>query len=234
LGEPTPYDSSRSSYFGIIDLASFKKDRFYLYQSRWRQDFPKAHILSYWTWPDRVGLVTPVHVFSAADEAELFVNGKSAGRIKKVVYTYRFRWDTVTYQPGNLTVVTYKSGTQWAVDTKKTVGDAAKLNITADRTTIRGDGYDLSYITVAVVDSNGDTVPRAANAITFSISGPGQIVSTGNGDPTDMTACPSTTRKAFSGLALAIVRANTGSTGQITVSASATGLAAAQATLQVM
>ncbi|KAN0099505.1 glycoside hydrolase family 2 protein [Hyaloscypha variabilis] len=222
LGEPTPYSSSRSSYFGIIDLAGFKKDRFYLYQSRWRPDFPMAHILPHWTWPERIGQVTPVHVFSAADEAELFVNGKSAGRIKKAASTYRFRWDTVSYQPGNITVVTYKNGTKWA------------LNITADRTTITGDGYDLSFITVTVVDDIGDVVPRADNAITFSVSGPGEIVSTDNGDPTDMTAFPSTTRKAFSGLALAVVRAIPGSSGQVIVSATAAGLLAAEVELQVI
>ncbi|PMD37541.1 glycoside hydrolase family 2 protein [Hyaloscypha variabilis F] len=234
LGEPTPYSSSRSSYFGIIDLAGFKKDRFYLYQSRWRPDFRMAHILPHWTWPERIGQVTPVHVFSAADEAELFVNGKSAGRIKKAASTYRFRWDTVSYQPGNITVVTYKNGTKWAVDTKRTVGDATKLNITADRNTITGDGYDLSFITVTVVDDNGDVVPRADNAITFSVSGPGEIVSTDNGDPTDMTAFPSTTRKAFSGLALAVVRAIPGSSGQVIVSATAAGLLAVEVELQVI
>ena len=232
LGEPTPYNAARSSYFGIIDLAGFKKDRFYLYQSRWRSDLPVAHILPHWTWPDRVGEITPVHVFSSGDEAELFVNGKSAGRQKKADHSYRFRWDNVTYAPGDLRVVTYKNGSQWAVDTKRTVGDAAKLNMTADRTTIRGDGYDLSFITVAVVDSNGDSVPRANNAIKFSLSGPGQIVSTDNGDPTDMTAFPSLTRKAFSGFALAIVRTNQGASGQITVSASATGLTGAQIHIQ--
>ncbi|KAF2195707.1 glycoside hydrolase family 2 protein [Zopfia rhizophila CBS 207.26] len=230
IGEPTPYDSARSSYFGIIDLAGFKKDRFYLYQSRWRSEFPMAHILPHWTWPERVGQVTPVHVFSSGDEAELFVNGKSAGRQKKAQYTYRFRWDNITYAPGDLRVVTYKNGAQWAVDTKRTVGDAKALNMAADHSTISGD--DLSFITVAVVDNNGDTVPRANNTITFSISGPGKVVSTDNGDPTDMTVFPSLTRKAFNGLALAIVRANAGASGKITVSAAANGLAGAQVTLQ--
>ena len=228
IGEPTPYDKSRSSYFGIIDLAGFKKDRFYLYQSRWRSDFPMAHILPHWTWPDRVGQVTPVHVYSSGDEAELFVNGKSAGRIKKGQYEYRFRWDKVTYEAGEVRVVTYKNGKEWATDMKKTVGSAAKLNVTADRTAISGDV--LSFVSVAVVDKNGDSVPQASNAITFSISGPGKIVSTDNGDPTDMTAFPSLTRKAFSGYALAIVRA-TGS-GKITVSAAADGLTGGQVTLE--
>jgi beta-galactosidase len=223
IGEPTPYDSSRSSYFGIIDLAGFKKDRFYLDQARWRPDLPMAHILPHWTWPERVGQVTPVHVFSAADEAELFVNGKSAGRLKRAPSTYRFRRDRVRYEPGDVHVVAYKNGTRWVVDTRKTAGAAAALSLRADRD-ISGDGYDLSYITAAVVDGTGSTVPRADNEITFSISGPGHIVSTDNGDLTDMTVFPSRTRRAFGGLALAIVRANRGPSGQIIVSATARGL----------
>lgn len=234
LGEPTPYDafpSARSSYFGIIDTAGFKKDRFYLYQSRWRADLPSAHILPHWNWPDRVGKVTPVHVFSSADEAELFVNGQSAGRLVKEPLTYRFRWDNLTYSPGDLRVVTYKDGDVWAEASRRTVGPAEGLNATADRTTITADGYDLSFITVAVTDGSGDVVPYATDSITFSISGPGEIVSTDNGDPSDQTPFPSLTRKAFSGLALAIVRTKAGQAGEITVSAAAAGLESAQVTL---
>lgn len=232
IGEPTPYDSARSSYFGIIDLAGFKKDRFYIYQARWRPDLPMAHLLPHWTWPDRVGEVTPVHVFSSGDEAELFVNGESAGRQKRGQGEYRFRWDDVVYQPGNISVVVYKNGEEWARDAKWTVGEAAALNLTADRTEIWGDGLDLSFVTVAVVDENGDTVPQASNEITFSVSGPGQIVATDNGDPADMTEFPSLTRKAFSGLALAIVRADKGASGEITVTASAEGLESAEVVIQ--
>ncbi|KAI0455793.1 glycoside hydrolase superfamily [Xylaria acuta] len=231
IGEPTPYDSSRSSYFGIVDLAGFKKDRFYLYQSRWRADLPMAHILPHWTWPDRVGQVTPVHVFSSGDEAELFVNGKSAGRKKKAEYTYRFRWDDVKYEAGELHVVTYRAGKEWATDTKKTVGAAANLKITADRTNIAGDGYDLSFITVAVIDGNGDVVPQASNNVTFSITGPGKIVSTDNGNPADFTVFPSPSRKAFSGLVLSIVRADSGASGDIVVSATSPGLPNTSVTL---
>lgn len=234
LGEPTPYASSplaRSSYFGIIDLAGFKKDRFYLYQSRWRDDLPSAHILPHWSWPDRVGKVTPVHVFSSADEAELFVNGDSAGRQVKEPLTYRFRWDNVTYSPGDLRVVAYKDGNPWAEESKRTVGPAEGLNITADRTTVTADGHDLSFITVAVTDGSGDIVPYATDIITFSISGPGEIVSTDNGDPSDQTPFPSLMRKTFSGLALAIVRTSAGQAGEITVSAAADGLTSAQVTL---
>ncbi|KFY17017.1 hypothetical protein V492_00939 [Pseudogymnoascus sp. VKM F-4246] len=229
VGEPWPFDSSRSSYFGIIDMAGFKKDRFFQYQARWRSDFPMAHILPHWTWPDRVGQVTPVHVFSSADEAELFVNGESAGRIKPAQSSNRFRWDDVIYHPGDLRVVTYKNGELWAEDTKTTVGSAASLTIKADRSEI-GLNDDLSFISIAVVDENGDTVPQAGDSITFSISGPGTIVSTDNGDPTDMTVFPSLTRNAFNGHALAIVRAN--DVGEITVSATASGITGAMVTLK--
>ena len=99
---------SRSSYFGIVDLAGFKKDRFYLYQAHWRPDLPMAHILPHWNWPDRVGQVTPVHVYTSGDEAELFLNGKSLGRKKKGQFEYRLRWDDVKYEPGELKVVAYK------------------------------------------------------------------------------------------------------------------------------
>ncbi|KAI0101184.1 glycoside hydrolase family 2 protein [Daldinia grandis] len=237
LGEPSPFDTeARSSYFGIIDLAGFKKDRFYLYQARWRPDLvstcPMAHILPHWTWPSRVGEVTPVHVFSGADEAELFVNGKSAGKLQREPSNYRFRWDDVTYAPGELHVVTYKDGAKWAEDTVKTATEPAKLNITADRTTIRGDGHDLSFITVAVTDESGTTVPEASNAITFSISGPAEILSTDNGNPADFTAFPSLTREAFSGLALAVVRSESGGSGEITVRAEAEGLEAAEIVLK--
>ncbi|KAF7519947.1 hypothetical protein G7054_g12936 [Neopestalotiopsis clavispora] len=234
IGEPTPYDdydAARSSYFGIIDLAGFKKDRFYLYQSRWRPDVQFAHILPHWTWPDREGEVTPVHVFSSANEAELFINGESAGKITKEELTYRFRWDNVTYTPGEINVVTYKNGSVWAEASKKTAESPAALNITADRTTITADGYDLSFVSVAVVDEAGTLVPEASNNITFSVTGPGEIVSTDNGKPTDLTPFPSLTRSAFSGLALAIVRSQSGQAGSITVSAVADGLAGADVTI---
>ncbi|KAI3390760.1 hypothetical protein diail_8698 [Diaporthe ilicicola] len=234
IGEPTPYDggqfTARSSYFGIIDLAGFKKDRWWLYQSRWAPEVRSAHILPHWNWAgQRDGMVTPVHVFSSADEAELFVNGKSAGRIAKGKSEYRFRWDNVTYSPGSLRAVTYKGGKVWAEEEVRTVGAAASLNITADRTAITGDGYDLSYVSIAVVDANGDRVPDAANEITFSVEGSGEIVSTDNGDPTDLTVFPSRVRKAFNGYALAIVKAS--GAGKITVKASADGLTGAEVTV---
>lgn len=231
LGEPTPFDASRSSYFGIIDLGGFKKDRFYIYQAYWRPEHPMAHILPHWTWPERAGQVTPVHVYTSGDEAELFLNGKSLGRRKKAQFEYRLRWDEVVYEPGELRVVAYKGGKQWATDSMKTAGTAARLLLTPDRTAIAGDGRDLSFVTLTVADRNGQVVPRSMNPIQFEISGPGEIVATDNGDPTDMTAFPSTDRKAFNGLALVIVRAKRGQRGPIIVTAKSDGLTAARASV---
>ncbi len=219
LGEPTPYYEARSSYCGIIDLAGFKKDRFYLYQSQWRPDLPMAHILPHWNWPERKGEITPVHVFTSGDEAELFLNGKSLGRKKKGRYEYRLRWDDVIYEPGELKVVAYKNGEKWAEDVVKTTGAPAQLEATADRSEISADGKDLSFITVRIADQNGLTVPRSNNLIEFSIEGPGEIIATDNGDPTDMTPFPSYSRKAFNGLALAIIRSCPGQKGVIKVKA---------------
>ncbi len=230
LGEPTPLESvARSSYFGIIDLAGFKKDRFFLYQSRWRPDFPMAHLLPHWTWPERVGQVTPVHVYTSGDEAELFLNGVSLGRKSKATYDYRLRWDDVMYQPGELSVVAYKDGAEWATDQLRTAGSAAKLTLTPDRATIAADGKDLSFVTLTVEDQEGLLAPRANHTIHFTISGPGEIVATDNGDATDRTVFSSKDRAAFSGKALAIVRALPGQKGEITLSASASGLSAGTA-----
>jgi beta-galactosidase len=232
LGEPTPYYTSRSSYSGIIDLAGFKKDRFYLYQARWRPDLPMAHILPHWTWPERVGEVTPVHVFSSGDEAELFVNGQSQGRKKRAPYEYRFRWDYVVYAPGELKVVTYKDGKEWAVAVMRTAGAPARLEATPDRAMILDDGRDLSFVTVRVADRNGETAPRADNRIAFTVEGPGEIVATDNGDPTSFEPFPSTERNAFNGLCLVIVRAKPGRTGMIRLKAESGALQGASVTLR--
>jgi beta-galactosidase len=231
LGEPTPYYTARSSYFGIIDLAGFKKDQFYLYQSQWRPDLPMAHILPHWTWPDRVGQVTPVHVFTSGNEAELFLNGKSLGRKKKGPLEYRLRWDDVVYEPGELKVIAYKAGKPWATDLVRTAGAPATLDVAADRSDIRSDGRDLSFITVRVVDQSGSLAPRADNLIRFTIDGPGEIVATDNGDPTNLESFKSTQREAFNGLCLAIIRAKPGVAGSITLHASADALSEARITL---
>jgi len=261
LGEPTPYNSdatnllnftdptqqqrmaqelealkkiavpSRSSYFGIVDLAGFRKDRFYLYQARWRPALPMAHLLPHWTWPERVGQVTPVHLYTSGDEAELFLNGKSLGRKKRGPGEYRLRWDEVVYQPGTLHAVAYKDGKRWAEDSVATAGPAARLLLSADRGSIRADGTDLSFVTVTIVDKDGRPVPRSHDRIRFSLSGPGEIVATDNGDPTSFESFQSPARNAFNGLALAIVRTRAGQGGKIVVRASADGLGSTQVTL---
>ena len=231
LGEPTPYYGARSSYFGIIDLAGFKKDRFYLYQARWRPELPMAHILPHWTWPDRVGEVTPVHVFTSGDEAELFINGKSQGRKKKGLYEYRLRWDYVNYEPGEVSVVAYKNGKEWARASVRTAQAAAALEASADRASIATDGRDLSFISVRVVDANGVPVPRASDQVRFTVEGPGELVATDNGDPTSFESFQSPQRKAFNGQVLAIVRARPGQRGAITVRAAADGMKPASVSL---
>ncbi|MBO9634861.1 MAG: DUF4982 domain-containing protein [Chitinophagaceae bacterium] len=182
LGEPTPYYSARSSYSGIIDLAGFKKDRFYLYQSRWKPDRPMVHILPHWNWPDRKGQITPVHVFTSGDEAELFLNGRSFGKKRKQEYEYRLRWDDIVYEPGELKVIAYKNGKKWAEETIRTTGAPATLALGADRNKILANKDDLAFITVTVKDARGLAVPDAINNISCTVEGPGDIIATDNGD----------------------------------------------------
>jgi beta-galactosidase len=254
LGEPTPYNSdpstllnftdpaekarmqkeldrlghipspSRSSYFGIVDLAGLKKDRFYIYQARWRPDFPMAHLLPHWTWPERVGQVTPVHVYTSGDEAELFLNGQSLGRKKKGQFEYRLHWDDVVYQPGTLKVVAYKNGHEWAADTVKTAEVPAKLLLEADRNEIQADGQELAYVTVTVADQDGVTAPRANNRVEFAVNGPGEIIATDNGDATSLESFQSPARNVFNGFAIAIVRAKAGQPGTFSLTAKSDGL----------
>lgn len=252
LGEPTPYGGdltglrpgtrrydqakalldmqnvtevpSRSSYFGILDIAGFKKDRFYLYQSKWRPELPMAHILPHWNWPERKGQVTPVHVYTSGDEAELFLNGKSLGKKKKAQFEYRLRWNDVVYQPGELKVVAYKNGELWAEEKVVTTGKASKLSASADRHAITADGTDLVFITVRIEDKNGGMVPRSSNLVNFSIQGPGKIVAVDNGDATSHDPFQASWRKAFNGLCLVIVKADKGATGSFTVKADSKGL----------
>lgn len=262
LGEPTPYNDdatnllnysdpaekaraekelaelgkikvpSRSSYFGIIDLAGFPKDRYFLYQSRWRPDLPMAHILPHWNWQGREGEVTPVHVYTSGDEAELFLNGRSLGRRKKAPFQYRLRWDDVRYEPGELKVLTYRNGRPWADASVKTSGPAAKLIASADRTSLAADGKDLSFITLTVADDHGQQVPRSKNPIKFEVDGPAEIVATDNGDATSHIPFASHERPAFNGLCLAIIRPLAGKPGTIRVRATSEGLSPAEVTLK--
>ena len=261
IGEPTPYSGdltginttsrryeqtrkmlesngvtevpSRSSYFGIIDLAGFKKDRFYLYQSRWRPELPMAHILPHWNWPERKGQITPVYVYTSGDEAELFLNGKSLGKKKKSQFEYRLKWDDVVYQPGELKVIAFKNGAKWAEDVMKTTGKPSALSISADRQSIRPDGVDLIFITVRIEDKNKLLVPKSNNLVSFSVSGPGKIVATDNGDATSHDPFQSQSRKAYNGLCLVIVKAEKGATGSFEVKAISKGLKEAAVTVKI-
>jgi Glycoside hydrolase family 2 C-terminal domain 5/F5/8 type C domain/Domain of unknown function (DUF4982) len=372
---------SRSSYFGILDLAGFPKDRFFLYQAHWRPELPMAHILPHWNWPERVGQATPVFVYTSGDEAELFLNGKSQGRLCKapkktglsdpddlaygkpasasteeggnvaanavsatskrwcassgnknewlqvdlgndeplrtLVVTfekpqtsyrydikgsvdgstwqplvaeangsgegltathsvqgraryihvtitdlltpatwasiqslgvfsvdkkpapsslagaakgvvtdehYRLRWNNVVYEPGELRVVAYKEGKPWAEDVMKTAGAAAKLLLNPDRSDIKADGQDLSFVTVTITDSLGVLVPRSKNVVEFEISGPGEIVAVDNGDATSFESFKGSQHSAYNGLALVVLRSKLGQTGNITLTAKSTGL----------
>lgn len=227
LGEPTPYYQARSSYFGTIDLAGFKKNRFYLYQSHWRPEHPMVHILPHWNWPERIGEVTPVHVFTSGDEVELFLNGRSLGRKKKGEFEYRLRWDDVLYEPGEIKAVAYRKGEFWADAVTKTTGKSAMLKVEADRNIIASDGKDLSFITISVHDKDGQVVPDAKNFIRFTVEGAGELVATDNGDPTDMTSFQSPLRNAFNGYCLAIVRAIPGKSGNIILKAESENLESA-------
>lgn len=222
---------SRSSYFGIVDLAGFPKDRFYLYQARWRAALPMAHLLPHWTWPERVGQVTPVHVFTSGDEAELFLNGQSLGRKKRGPREYRLRWDDVKYAPGELKVVAYKDGKEWATDVVKSAGAAVKVALHAEASELKADGMDLLYVDATVVDKDGTPVPRTSNLVRFSVTGPAEIVATDSGDATSHASFQAKECKAFNGKCLVIVRTRAGAAGAVTVRAEAEGLQAADVTV---
>lgn len=216
---------SRSSYFGIVDLAGFPKDRYYLYQSHWRPELPMAHILPHWNWPDRIGQVVPVHVYTSGTEAELFVNGKSWGRrSKREGQDFRLVWDSVVYQPGSVRVVAYKNGQKWAEDEVQTTGEVRKIRLEADRNSLDAGSRELAFVTVRLTDKEGRTVPTACCPLKFEVEGAGELVATDNGDPISFTPFQSAEREAFNGLALAIVRARKGAAGEIRVRVSGEGL----------
>lgn len=214
-GRPT----SRSSYFGIVDLAGFPKDRYYLYQAHWCPEQPMVHILPHWNFPERKGKITPVFVYTSGDEAELFLNGKSLGRKKK--RKYRLRWDSVLYEPGELKAVAYKKGKEWAATSVKTTGPAAKLKLTSFTNNIKADGTDYAFITVAITDKEGNVVPTADNVIKCSAEG-GAIVATDNGDASCLITFSNPERPAFNGLFLAIVKTKT--KGRVKITAESQGL----------
>ena len=233
LGEPTPYDEywpSRSSYFGICDLAGLPKDRYYLYRSHWNKQEHTIHLLPHWTWPDRKGKVTPVYCYTDYPSAELFVNGKSQGRITKDDTTrldrYRLRWRDVIYQPGELKVVVYdENGNKAGQKIIRTAGKPKRLLLEPERKTIKADGNDLAYITVSLVDKKGTLCPDAANSLQFSVTGAGTYKAACNGDATSLEPFTQPQMSLFHGQLVVVCQAGkTPGVMTLTVKDPATGL----------
>ena len=215
LGEPTPYDEywpSRSSYFGICDLAGLPKDRYYLYRSHWNKREHTIHLLPHWTWPGREGKVTPVYCYTDYPTAELFVNGKSQGRITKSdtarLDRYRLRWRDVVYQPGELRVVTYdEQGRKAGQQIVRTAGKPKRILLEPERKVIKADGNDLAYVTVSLVDKNGTLCPDAGNMLEFSVSGAGSYKASCNGDATSLEPFTQPRMSLFHGQLVVICQA---------------------------
>ena len=225
--------TSRSSFFGIVDLAGFPKDRYYLYQSRWMPEKPMVHILPHWNFTNRTGQTIPVFIYTSGNEAELFLNNRSLGRKKKGEYEYRLRWDSVTYEPGELKAVAYRNGKVWAETSVCTTGKASRLKLTAEKTTALSDGEDLIFVRVSITDEQGREVPDAENVISCTLQGSGKVIATDNGDPNCLIPFGTTTRPAFNGLLLAIVKPDRNSKGTLTLQASADGLQSATLQLNI-
>lgn len=246
LGEPTPYYTdwpSHSSLFGIIDLAGLPKDRYYLYRSHWNKEAETLHILPHWTWKGREGEVTPVFVYTNYPTTELFINGKSQGkRTKDLSVTvfnsadsvsmaqlkrqqrYRLMWMDTKYEPGTLKVVAYdKDGKAVAEKEVHTAGDPYRIVLEADRSEISANGKDLAFVTVKIVDKDGNLCPMADNQLSFKVKGKGWYRAGANGDPTSLELFHKPTMKAFYGMMTAIVQSEE-EAGEITLEATAKGL----------
>ena len=215
LGEPTPYDNywpSRSSYFGMVDLAGLPKDRYWLYRSHWNTTEHTIHLLPHWTWPGREGMVTPVYCYTDYPSAELFINGKSQGRITKDASMrldrYRLRWRDVRYQPGELKVVVYDDkGIKAGEKVVNTAGKPARLLLEPECNTLPADGTSLAYVTVSLVDKNGTLCPHADDQLTFSVSGAGSFKAVCNGDATSLESFTQPTMRLFHGQLVVVMQA---------------------------
>jgi len=230
LGEPTPYTwPARSSYFGIMDLAGFPKDVYYLYKSAWTNE-PVLHIMPHWNWKDGQE-IDVISYYSQADEVELYLNGVSQGKKSKQGQDMKVMW-RLKYAPGELKAVSRKNGKTVLEKLIRTAGPAAKLELTADRGKINADGKDLSFVTVRVLDKDGNLIPDAANLINFKIEGDAKITAVDNGSPISHESFQADHRKAFNGLALAIIKAGS-KASKVTLSANSEGLQAASIQIEV-
>lgn len=240
LGEPTPYDGywpSRSSYFGINDLAGLPKDRYYLYRSRWNTKDETLHILPHWNWKGREGKTTPVFVYTSYNSAELFINGKSQGMRTKNDSTkldrYRLRWMDVKYEPGTVRVVAYDDNGN-AVEEKEihTAGKPHYIELSADRTVLKANGEDISFITATIVDKNGNPCPTDDSQLNFKVTGKGSFRAVCNGDPTSLEMFHKPTMKAFSGKLVVLVQSGS-EPGDVKLSVTGKGLKGSELDLKI-
>ena len=232
LGEPTPYDTywpSRSSYFGICDLAGLPKDRYYMYRSRWNETQHTTHLLPHWNWAGREGQVTPVYCYTDGVEGELFVNGKSQGRVRKDKSSrldrYRLRWNNVKYEPGEIRVVTYNQyGEKVGEDVKRTAGEPAQMKFSVEtpahepiacmvegctdehNVLLNADGNDLAFVTVSLLDKDANECPLADDELTFEVTGAGIFKAACNGDATSLESFTQPQMKLFSGKLVVVVQ----------------------------
>lgn len=241
LGEPSPYDTnawpSHSSVFGIVDLASLPKDRYYLYRSQWNKNDSTLHILPHWNWAGREGEVTPVFVYTSYPKAELFINGKSQGIREKNDSTLQTRtrlmWNETVYEPGEVKVVAYdEKGNPAAEKSIRTAGKSHHLVLTTNRKTLDANGDDLAYITVQVADKDGNIVPTDSRTVKFSVKGAGSFEATANGDPTSLRSFQKPEMDLFSGAATAIVRSSKEG-GKLNFTATAKGVKPATISIDV-
>lgn len=239
LGEPTPYDEywpSRSSYFGICDLAGLPKDRYYLYKSRWNTEETTLHILPHWNWEGMEGDTVPVFVYTSYDSAELFVNGKSQGvRTKNKnskLERYRLMWNDVVYEPGEVKVVAFdEKGNKAEEASIKTAGKPYQIVLDADRSVLDADGKDLSYVTVSVLDRDGNPCPTASNQLDFKVKGAGSYRAACNGDATSLELFHQPTMKLFSGQLVVLVQSQD-EAGDIELQVKGKGLKSGKITIQ--
>lgn len=233
LGEPSPYDTNawpnHSSMFGIIDLASIPKDRYYLYRSVWNKEAETLHILPHWNWEGREGEKTPVFVYTNYPSAELFINGKSYGRQTKhkngtVENRYRLMWHNAVYQPGEVRVVAYdEQGNPVAEKTVRTAGKPHHIELVTDRSSLQADGKDLAYVTLRIVDKDGNLCPNDGRLVSFKVKGAGKYRASANGDPTCLDLFHKPEMHAFGGMLTVIVQSGE-KTGEIELQATAKGI----------
>jgi len=228
LGEPLPYPwPARSSYFGIVDLAGFPKDSYYMYQSEWTEK-PVLHILPHWNWEQGKSVEVWAY-YNKADEVELYLNGKSLGKKSKQNDDLHVLWK-VNYEPGTLKAISRKNGIDVLTTEVKTAGIPAKIELVADRSKIKADGKDLSFITVRILDAAGSVVPNADNLVDFKVEGSGFIAGVDNGFQASLEPFKANYRKAFHGLCLAILQ-STEKAGMIKLTATSAGLASSSITI---